>query len=88
MAFWLEDGACEREGVDTNRMVVGLRRQGLTKDLAYNDQIVQIGGRTSRIGRSSGQYYFTSSRTFRPWNPWILGSSFGALGVRDGGCMG
>jgi len=51
MAFWLEDGACEKEGVDTSRMVVGLRRQGLTKDLAYNDRIAQIGGRTSRIGR-------------------------------------
>jgi hypothetical protein len=48
MAFWLEDGACEKEGVDTSRMVVGLRRQGLTKDLAYNDRIVQIAA--GRVG--------------------------------------
>ena len=72
MAFWLEDGACEKEGVDTSRMVVGLRRQGLTKDLAYNDRIVQIGGRTGRIGRAVGNITLAAAgpSTLESLDPW------------------
>lgn len=78
--------ACEKEGVDTDRMVCRrVSRPSRTTTRTSREGEGQIGCGCVGLVESSGQYYSSSSRTF---NLGIPGSSFRAPGVGTGAVVG
>lgn len=60
MAFWLEDGACEEKALTRSEWFKVLR----PKILAYDGRIGSFAAGGIGLAEGSGQYYFSSNRTF------------------------
>jgi hypothetical protein len=77
MAFWLEDGRVRKKALT----LIEWFKVSRPKVLAYDDQIGRLAAGRIGLAEGSGQYYFSSNRTF---DLGIPGCSFGAFGVGTG----